>query len=166
MYIVRSIVNLFFFLLFFSAILFLAYVSTKLLGSRALKGMKGQHLKIIDTITLGFDKQIYLVKIGEQLLLVSSSNKSIQFLTLLDNNLVRISEEDIKMHEEVSVPKTENVFKNYLDMFKNINKKSNDSMPGIGSETESNQFNQNLNKIKNIFSKINSEKNGDEKPNE
>lgn len=164
--ILNNIASVFFFLIFFGAILFLAFVSTKLLGSKASKGMRGRHLKVIDTITLGFDKQIHLVKVGEQLLLVSSSNKSIQFLSSLDSNLVKISEEDMKIIEEENTIKIENVFKNYLEVFKNTNKKSEDSKPIIGLDTETNRFDQNLSKLKRIFSKINSEKNGDEKPNE
>jgi flagellar protein FliO/FliZ len=128
--------------------------------------MKGRHLRIIDSISLGFDKQIYLLKAGEQILLVSSSNKNIRFLTLLDNGLAKISEDELNQIQDVSSGNIEGIFKNYLDIFRNSNKKSNNMQNDNDNTANENRFNNNLNKMKNIFSKFNSEKNGDEKSNE
>ncbi len=162
--------NFFFGLLYFSvlfaAILFLAYVSTKFLGSKLSRGMKGTHIKVVDSLSLGFDRQIYLIKVGEQLLLVSSSNKSIQFLTLLDNSLVGLSEEDLKVIEHQPETQTGSNFRNYLDIFKNLPQKSDGPASQYSTDLQSSRFKQNLDKLRGIFSKINSEKNGDEKPNE
>ncbi len=162
--------NFFFGLLYFSvlfaAILFLAYVSTKFLGSRLSRGMRGNYIKVVDSVSLGFDRQIYLIRVGGQLLLVSSSNKSIQFLTLLDNTLVGLSEEDLKVIEQEPETGTASTFKNYLDVFKNPPGKTNGPISQHNTDLNSNRFKQNLDKLRGIFSKINSEKNGDEKPNE
>lgn len=155
-----------FYLILFAAILFLAYVSTKLLGAKAVRGMRGRHLKVVDSIVLGFDRQIYLIKAGEQFLLVSSSNKSIKFMTLLDSSQVRLTEEDLKELEQEQTISVNTVFKNYFEMFRNLSPKKEASISLKENNPNEARFNQNLNKLKGIFSKINSEKNGDEKPNE
>ena len=159
-----QILGLLFFIIFFAATLFLAYVSTKLLGSKVSKGMRGKHLRVIDSIGLGFDKQIHLIKVGEQMLLVSSSNKDLKFMTLLDNDIVKLTKEEFV--EQVQQTSIDNVFKSYLEMFKNMSKKADKTEMQEVSKDDENKFNNNLNKLKGIFSKIKSEKNGDEKPNE
>lgn len=162
----KMLLGLFTFIIFFAAILFLAYVSTKFLGSKMSRGMKGKHLKVVDTIVLGFDRQIYLIKAGEQLFLVSSSNKNINFLTLLDNNSVKLTEEDIKSMDQEQPINVSNMFSSYLDKFRGLSKKTEIETPEESSNAETNRFSNNLSKLKGIFSKINSQKNEDEKPNE
>lgn len=156
--------GLFYFLILFAAILFLAYVSTKFLGVKVSRGMKGKYIKVVDSITLGFDKQVYLVKVGDQLLLISSSNKNIRFITHLDKNLITLDEEDLKMLDEDSPVNFNSAFKSYFETFRNKSSKSGDTVVDESTET-ANRFSQNLSKLKGIFSKINSEKNGDEKLN-
>jgi len=162
----NQIIGLLFFIIFFAATLFLAYVSTKLLGSKISKGMRGKHLKVIDSIGLGFDKQIHLIKVGEQLLLVSSSNKSLKFMTLLDNNIVKLTKEELELVDQAQETSIDNVFKNYLEMFKHMSKKADKTVIEEVSKDDESRFNNNLSKLKGIFSKIKSDKNGDEKPNE
>ncbi len=72
------------FLLGFGAILFLTYVTTRYLAGKSGKAMKGKHLSIVETISLGADKRIHLVKAGEKHILISSTSKSIEYLTELE----------------------------------------------------------------------------------
>lgn len=163
--------GLFYFLVLFGSIIFLAYISTRFIGVRTSKGLKGKHIKIIDSIVLGIDRQIFLIKVGDQLLLVSSSNKTIQFLTLIDNNKIDIDENSIQgLDQEQQLGL--NAFKNYFDLFKGVIKKkeTNNVKETVSSNNydnnqvnQNNKFNQNLDKLKGIFSKINSDQTGDEK---
>jgi len=159
--------GLVYFLILFGSIIFLAYVSTKFLGTKVSGKMRGKHFRIIDSVILGFDKQIFLVKVGEQLFLTACSNKVINSITLLDKDTLNLSEEEIKVLEQQ--PENQEGFKNYLDMFRNMSKKeSKESVENINmkQDNESNNFRQNLNKLKRILSRINSQENGDEKLNE
>lgn len=151
------------YLILFAIVLFLAYVVTKYIGAKTTGNIKTRNIQIVETLALGFDRQVYLVKVGEQLMLLSSSNKTIQFLTLLDNSLVKLSDEDLKRFE--ARKPEDNVFKNYFDMFR-ANSKTEDIGVKVVPDMGASNFNQNLSKIKNIFSKINSEKSEDEKANE
>jgi len=51
----------------FGSVLFLAYVTTKFIGTRTNKIVKGKYIKIIETVNLGFDSRLHLVKAGEEL---------------------------------------------------------------------------------------------------
>jgi flagellar protein FliO/FliZ len=157
--------GLIYFLLLFGAIVFLAYVSTKFIGTRASSAAMGKYLRVIDTISLGLDKQIYLVKVGEQLFLVSSSNKNVQFLSLVDHNKVKLDPQDVLQ----SIPENKaignNLFGYYLNIFRKKEQKDSSPKPEI-IEMPVNKFNQNLDRIKGIFSEISIDKNGDGKQNE
>ena len=59
----------------------LAYVTTKYIGGKSKKASRGNYIQVIETVSLGIDKQLILVKVGEQYVLLSSSGKNIQFMT-------------------------------------------------------------------------------------
>jgi flagellar protein FliO/FliZ len=73
--------SIFAILLALGSILFLAYVTTKYIGKKSKKASRGNYIQVIETISLGMDKQLLLVKVAEQYVLISSSGKNIQFLT-------------------------------------------------------------------------------------
>lgn len=152
-------------LILFGSILFLAYVSTKFLGTKISAKMRGKHIKIVDSLALGFDKQIYLIKVGEQFFLASSSNKAINFLIGMDKDSIKISDEDLELLDRQQGP-NENMFKNYFEMFKNTSQKNKDVDEYEMPNPDANRFRQNLNKLKGIMLNINSKEDGDEKLNE
>ncbi|HOJ09612.1 MAG TPA: flagellar biosynthetic protein FliO [Clostridiales bacterium] len=77
----------------FASILFLAYISTKYIGSKAGQIGRGKYLRVIETICLGKDRYLHLIKAGEEFILVSSSVKGIEVLKSTDEiNMDEISE--------------------------------------------------------------------------
>jgi len=97
-------------MLIFVSILFLTYITTKYIGRNAGKVAKGKHLHIIETICLGKDKYLYLIKAGNDHILVSSSNKGIDMLGNIDM--------DIDVSVETAVERTEQEFP--LGSFKGV----------------------------------------------
>jgi flagellar protein FliO/FliZ len=71
-------------LIVFACLLFLAYITTKYVGQKSLNSMRSGHMQVIETLSLGFDKCIYLVKVEEKYILIASAGKSIEFLTEVD----------------------------------------------------------------------------------
>ena len=69
------------FILGFGSVIFLTYVTTKYIANKSVKTMHGKYMKIIDTISLGMDKRLYLVKVDNQFFLIASSGKTIEFLS-------------------------------------------------------------------------------------
>lgn len=61
-------------------VVFLAYVMTKFVGKKSMNMMKSKYMTVIDSLSMGFDRTIYLVKVGEQYVLMYSSTKGFEFI--------------------------------------------------------------------------------------
>ncbi|MCX7747008.1 MAG: flagellar biosynthetic protein FliO [Clostridia bacterium] len=154
-------------LVVFGSILFLVVVTTRYVGTKANKAMKGKFINIVETVSLGLDKHIYLVKVGEQFVLIASAGKNIEYLTT-----VKIDEYST---EELIQSNTAFDFKSFFDKYiqvyknkKNEKKKSVDSQEEIGAALEGEVFKRNLDKLKRInkgFS-TKAKEDGDENTNE
>ncbi len=71
-------------LLAFGSILFLAVVFTKLVASKTKRSMGGKYISVVETLSIGMDKQIHLVKAGESFVLIASAGKTVTYLTTLE----------------------------------------------------------------------------------
>ncbi len=159
----------FVYLIGFGSILFLTYITTKYIGSRASKVTKGKYISTVDTVTIGLNKQLHLVRVGEQFVLIASSGKNIEFLT------------DIKMDsfevENKSVNTGSFDFKNILDKYFTSLKAKKDTK--LSNETETHEegdfnstfagkFKNNLFKLRAINSRVDKsvDEYGDEKTDE
>jgi flagellar protein FliO/FliZ len=83
-------------LLAFGSVLFLAVITTKYLGRKSKKAAKGQYISIIETISLGMDKQIHLMKVGDEFVLVATAGKSINYLTTIKLDASEVEEKTAK----------------------------------------------------------------------
>ena len=98
-------------------VIFLAYVMTKFVGKKSMNMMKSKYMTVIDSLSMGFDRTIYLVKVGEQYVLMYSSTKGFEFICNVDSSKIDPS--------SVQENNTQNKsFSRYFDFFsKEQNKK-------------------------------------------
>ena len=82
-------------LVIFLCILFLTYITTKYIAKKSSLSMKSKHLKVIESISLGIDKNIFLVQAGDKKILIGVSGKNMQFLSE-----VTLTEEEIEGEEK------------------------------------------------------------------
>jgi len=77
-------------LIIFAGILYLAYISTKLLGKRFSLGNQGsKNMKVLESMPVGQDKMLFIVKVGEKTMLMGSSKDHMEYLCdLADSDLV------------------------------------------------------------------------------
>lgn len=153
----------------FGSILFLAYITTRFIGMKTSRGMKGKYISIVDSLSLGFDKQIYLVKAGEQYMLIASTGKNIEFLSsvsLAENEFSDTAESDNAFNFR-------ELFEKYSKGFlKNKNVNSGKSKEGLEDEikqqNEKEVFRGNLKRLRNITEKTENQikNNGDDITNE
>ena len=123
--IVKSVFSLIFGLILFAGILYLAYISTKLIGKRyMLSGKGGRNLKIMETVSVGRDMTIAIARAGERIFLVGITPDRINLLS-------ELKEEDLLTpYSEAAdeLPKGSSI--SFADALKiNINKK-------LGRETD------------------------------
>lgn len=151
-----------------ASILFLAYVTTKYIGNKAKRVSKGSYIQVIETVALGLDKQLMLVKVGEQFVLLSSSGKNVQFMTNIN----------LEHYEEPVSPVNQNGvfdFKGLFDKYlQNMKEKKQESFVERELDerrfepTEEDTIKSNLGRLRNITSLMNKKvkKDGDGDTNE
>ncbi|WP_094547410.1 flagellar biosynthetic protein FliO [Petroclostridium xylanilyticum] len=149
--------NILFGLVVFASLLFLAYVSTRLIGQKAAAAMKSKHMKVIDSITLGIDKNIYLIQVGKKFILVAASGKTLQYLTDVELNDFEDTTEEINQQFKFS-----DIFEKYLN--KVVFKKGQTfHLSNQPRDEKNDSIPQNIIKIKNSFEKLKvNRKGGDE----
>ena len=118
------------------SVMFLAYVMTKFVGKRSSGMIKSKYMKIIDTLSFGFDKTIYLVQIGEQFVLMHMSVKGMEFICNIEPNLIKPTIANTPSDSEKS-------FGKYFDFFKTENK--------FNSQKNGNEVNENIKRLRDMF---------------
>lgn len=78
-----ALYGIFYFLFMSAVILGAAYLATKFIAKKGMAGMGNKNLKVVETLSLGLDKSLLLVKAGEQYLLLGSTQKGITLLSEL-----------------------------------------------------------------------------------
>lgn len=74
-------------LLGIALILYLAYISTKLLGRKlSVRNGSGRKLKIVDSVSVGQGKLLIIVKAGEKTFLVGAASESINLISELESD--------------------------------------------------------------------------------
>lgn len=129
-----TIYGILYFIFMSAVILGAAYFVTKYIARKGFKVSGNKNLKIVETVSLGIDKNLLLVKVGEQYLLLGSTQKNISMLTTIDK-------------EKLTVGNTSEVYNDLDDesvesYINNLN--SSDDKSGMSS------VKQNLKKLKSI----------------
>lgn len=133
----------------FGAFLFVVVVITKYIGGKANKSMRSRHINIVETVSIGLDKQLHLIRVGEQFLLIASSGKNIEFLSN-----IKLDEFNVEgSPENNTIFDFKNMFEKYLQNFsrkkengfeKNVNSKDS------GGTSEGERIKSNLNRLRTI----------------
>ncbi|WP_250278431.1 flagellar biosynthetic protein FliO [[Clostridium] colinum] len=83
--------QLIFLILIFIFVIFLAYYSTKFIANAKIKNMTKNNMKIIETISIGFN-YVHIIQVNKQYFLISSSKEGIRILTEIDGKDLIINE--------------------------------------------------------------------------
>lgn len=121
--------------IFMSAIILgAAYFATRFIARKGFSASNNKNLKVVESISVGIDKTLLLVKVGEQYLLLGSTQKNISFLSAIDQ-------------EQLSLANAEEAYNN-LDgeSFEAYMGK----VAGVDEPTGMNSVKRNLNKLKSI----------------
>lgn len=139
------------FILVFGSVIFLAYVTTRYVANKTSKAMKGKHISIVETLSLGVDKKLHLVKVSDQYVLIASTSKNIELLTSIEI-------EDTKGVNEEESTNTQNTFdfkaffEKYMNLYKNkkINIIKREKSDSSINSLEGDKFKVNLDRLKSI----------------
>ncbi len=130
-----TIYGILYFLFMSAVILAAAYYATKYLARKGLNPAHNKNLKIVETVPLGIDKSLLLVKVGEQYLLLGSTQKGITMLTAVEQGKLTFSSNSSEVYNNLDGESIES----YMDNLQ------------AGNEREGmNSIKRNLNKLKSI----------------
>ena len=153
------LLNAIFYILAFGAIAFLAYVASKYLGGKSKKVMSGKYISIIETVSLGLDKHIHLVKVEDQFVLIASTSKTIDFLTTLE--LKGFNENNSLTGNENGIFDFKSLLDKYVNAFKEKRSGKGSDKKNVYSSGDftdsvkgSNVFKSNLGKLKDITGEL------------
>jgi flagellar protein FliO/FliZ len=108
-----------FFLMAFGCVLFLAYVVTRYVAGKSKALTKGKYMSIIETIGLGQDKRLYLVKVGNRHLLISAAGKTVDCLAEFEIEENENDGKDNKHEYDDNEAEDEFTFKSMIKRFTN-----------------------------------------------
>lgn len=162
-----DILKVILYLIGFCSLLFLAYVTARYIGQKQVKSMKSKNISVLETVMLGMDKRLHLVKAGNKFLLIATTSKSVVFLTTVDLD-ESVENEELGEEKEARFD-FKSILEKYAGMYK-IKKERNVShehdIPQ-GMEEEK-RFKSNLSRLRMIVNKsyYQEKENGDDNTNE
>lgn len=85
----KSILSVIVVLVMFVGILYLAYITTKFIGKRySVKGKQFKNLKVLETVAIGPDRQLMIVKTAGKCLLLGATPQNITLITELSEDML------------------------------------------------------------------------------
>ncbi len=154
------------YLIGFCALLFLAYVTTKYVARRQSNAMKSKNINVVETVMLGADKRLHLVKAGKDYLLIASTSKSVEFLSKVD--LEESIEQEVIPVSKGNPFEFKTLFEKYTDMYRSNKAKNKmskeDNIPQDIDDKR--DFKSNLSRLKNVLNTNKDKENGDDITNE
>lgn len=111
----------------FGLILLLCYYTTRFIGKKMSGGTKNKNMRIVETLSLGLDRCLYLIIVGKKYFLFFSSKKGLELVSEIDTE---IQTEDSVENEAT----TANVFdfRRIFDTYSGLSdKKNKDSGEGV-----------------------------------
>lgn len=160
----------------FLIVILLLLFTTKYLAYKSKKMLKGNYMQIVETLSLGVNNRLHLIKIDREFFVISATGKSVEFLARV--NISDFEEEELK-NPISEVIDFKSVLKKYVGGFGFANqegKTGKDTGTGSGHKsaedggnnenTNVETFKKNLNRLRDITDSINNKGQENEKKNE
>jgi flagellar biogenesis protein FliO len=147
---IDNILKIVLLLIGFLVILFLTYVTTRYIAQKQNKTMRGKNISVMETVMLGPDKKLHLVKAGNSYVLIASTSKSVEFMSTVEmdeSEAIEDSSENMDNRFD---------FKAILEKYSGMYRAKKQRSSPINNEGTSNQvngdgFKTNLERLKTII---------------
>ncbi len=159
----QEILKYFTVLLAFLVVMAILLVTTRYLAYKSKKMMKGNYMQIIESLSLGVNNRLHLVKVDKEFFIISASNKNVEFLARV--NISDFEEEEVK-NPISEVIDFKSILKKYISgiSFKNTaaakdfkaqNAEMERPSDNVVSQSENVVFRGNLERLKNLTNSMN-----------
>ncbi|MFZ5352069.1 MAG: flagellar biosynthetic protein FliO [Bacillota bacterium] len=96
----------------FALILAVTYYVTRFIARKGAVKSRTKNMKVVESLPLGMDKSLLLVKVGKQYVLLGNSSKSLTYFSSFDHDKLGLFEGDTEVEEYTDS------FDTYLDELK------------------------------------------------
>lgn len=166
----QEILKYFTILLAFLVVMAILLITTRYLAYKSKKMLKGNYMQIIESLSLGLNNRLHLVKVDKEFFIISASNKNVEFLARV--NISDFEEEEVK-NPLSEVIDFKSILKKYISGISFANtaaakdvKAQKADMDGpsgdIATESQNVVFKNNLEKLKNLTNSMNDRRGQDE----
>lgn len=135
----------------FVIILFLAYLTTKIVASASFKKYKNRNMRLLEGMNLGPQKSLQLVKVGNKIILLALSKDGVTKIESFYPNELLVSEEEY----DNKVVTFQDVFNEMKNGFSSFNK-SNKLVSNYEEKNDNENSNDDFDEIKTIIRKTRS----------
>ncbi|NLW01872.1 MAG: flagellar biosynthetic protein FliO [Clostridiaceae bacterium] len=104
-------------LIIFSAVLFIAWLTTRLLGRKMAGASKNKLMSVVETLQVGLDRYLYLIKTGDRFFLFYNTRKGMELVSE-----IKIDEEALAARDEASGSNGFN-FRRIFDFYSGLSRK-------------------------------------------
>jgi len=70
----------------FIVVLILLLFTTKYLAYKSKKMLKGNYMQIVESLSLGVNNRLHLIKVDKEFIIISATNKNVEFLARVNIN--------------------------------------------------------------------------------
>lgn len=135
----------------FVIILFLAYLTTKIVASASFKKYKNKNMRLLEGMNLGPQKSLQLVKVGNKIILLALSKDGVTKIESFYPNELLVSEEEY----DNKVVTFQDVFNEMKNGFSSFNK-NNKLVSNYEEKNDNENSNDDFDEIKTIIRKTRS----------
>jgi len=152
-------------------VLALLLLTTKFLAYKSKKMLKGNYMQIVESLSLGVNNRLHLIKVDKEFFIISATNKNVEFLARV--NINDYEEEEIK-NPISEVIDFKAMLKKYMNGFNFSNQSKKETQEEVASvvgqrpqgtdqmQNSDITFKQNLEKLKHLTKTINGKRSENE----
>lgn len=165
------IIKYFYVILVFIFVMAILLFTTKYLAYKSKKLLQGNYMHIVESLSLGVNNRLHLIKVDKEFFIISATGKSIEFLARV--NIDDYQEEEIK-NPISEVIDFKSVLKKYIGTFNSRNHPTAEANPVYERPSGQNQenvketqgadltFRKNLEKLRHLNKSINGQRSKNE----
>lgn len=135
-------------LLAFVIVMILCYYTTKFVGGKFAVGKKNKTMKIVETLSLGLDRCLYLIKVGKKYFLFHSNKKGIELVSEIE--IEELASDSEEVSESANVFEFKKIFDTYSGLSRKTTKNDDNDKSAEGSEPETIGILKNIKRLQKI----------------
>ncbi|MBP7175810.1 MAG: flagellar biosynthetic protein FliO [Thermoclostridium sp.] len=141
------------YILIFGAILYLAYIATRLVGKKTSASMQSRHMQVIEQISLGLDRRLLLIRVGSEYFVFLCGKKEFKQVARVNLDKEEVQEQAEEKSAESPVFDFRQIFDRVAHNQKNKNRPMTKSPENSESVAKKDVLQHNIRKLEQLRDK-------------